>query len=276
MQTKFLSSKVAMALGGVFSVMMAGQALAGNVDVNGSTTVLPIMQQVTEAFMKANPTIEVTISGTGSGNGIKALRDNMTDVAMSSRDFKEKEVKDFEAHGMTPVKFVIAHDAIIPVVSPKNPVAGLTLEELQQIFEGKITNWKEVGGEDARIVVVGRDTSSGTFESWQELVMKKARVSPRALLQSSSGGVVQAVSHNPNAIGYIGVGYLDSQIKGIAVNDVKPDIESAKNGSWPISRELYLFTSKTPEGETKQLIDYAMSAEGQHFVETSGFVPVEH
>lgn len=275
MQTKFASSKIALAVGGIFT-MMSGQVLAGSVDVNGSTTVLPIMQQVTEAFVKAHPSIEVTISGTGSGNGIKALRDNMTDVAMSSRDLKAKEVKDFESHGMNPSKFVIAHDAIIPVVSPKNAVAGLTLNELQQIFEGKIKNWKEVGGDDARIVVVGRDTSSGTFESWQELVMKKARVSPRALLQSSSGGVVQAVSHNPYAIGYIGVGYLDTQIKGLSVNDVKPTIDSAKNGTWPISRELYLFTSKTPDGETKLLIDYAMSSEGQQFVEKAGFVPVEH
>lgn len=275
MQTKFVSSKIALAVGGIFT-MMSGQVLAGSVDVNGSTTVLPIMQQVTEAFVKAHPSIEVTISGTGSGNGIKALRDNMTDVAMSSRDLKAKEVKDFESHGMKPSKFVIAHDAIIPVVSPKNAVAGLTLDELQQIFEGKIKNWKEVGGDDARIVVVGRDTSSGTFESWQELVMKKARVSPRALLQSSSGGVVQAVSHNPYAIGYIGVGYLDRQIKGLSINDVKPTIDSAKNGTWPISRELYLFTAKTPDGETKQLIDYAMSSEGQQFVEKAGFVPVEH
>lgn len=195
---------------------------AGTVNLNGSTTVLPVMQQVSEAFMQKNPGVVVTISGTGSGNGIKALRDKMTDVAMSSRDLKDKEKKDFEAHGINPVKIPVALDAIIPVVSPKNAVASLTMEQLRDLFAGKIKNWKELGGADAPVVVVGRDSSSGTFESWQELVMGKTRVSQRALLQSSSGGVVQAVAGNPNAIGYIGVGYLDSQIKGLVVNGVQP------------------------------------------------------
>ena len=164
---------------------------AGTVNLNGSTTVLPVMQQVSEAFMQKNPGVVVTISGTGSGNGIKALRDKMTDVAMSSRDLKDKEKKDFEAHGINPVKIPVALDAIIPVVSPKNAVASLTMEQLRDLFAGKIKNWKELGGADAPVVVVGRDSSSGTFESWQELVMGKTRVSQRALLQSSSGGVVR-------------------------------------------------------------------------------------
>lgn len=206
---------------------------AGTVNLNGSTTVLPVMQQVSEAFMQKNPGVVVTISGTGSGNGIKALRDKMTDVAMSSRDLKDKEKKDFEAHGINPVKIPVALDAIIPVVSPKNAVASLTMEQLRDLFAGKIKNWKELGGADAPVVVVGRDSSSGTFESWQELVMGKTRVSQRALLQSSSGGVVQAVAGNPNAIGYIGVGYLDSQIKGLVVNGVQPGAKTAQDGTWP-------------------------------------------
>ena len=139
---------------------------AGTVNLNGSTTVLPVMQQVSEAFMQKNPGVVVTISGTGSGNGIKALRDKMTDVAMSSRDLKDKEKKDFEAHGINPVKIPVALDAIIPVVSPKNAVASLTMEQLRDLFAGKIKNWKELGGADAPVVVVGRDSSSGTFESW--------------------------------------------------------------------------------------------------------------
>lgn len=122
---------------------------AGTVNLNGSTTVLPVMQQVSEAFMQKNPGVVVTISGTGSGNGIKALRDKMTDVAMSSRDLKDKEKKDFEAHGINPVKIPVALDAIIPVVSPKNAVASLTMEQLRDLFAGKIKNWKELGGADA-------------------------------------------------------------------------------------------------------------------------------
>ena len=243
---------------------------AGTVNLNGSTTVLPVMQQVSEAFMQKNPGVVVTISGTGSGNGIKALRDKMTDVAMSSRDLKDKEKKDFEAHGINPVKIPVALDAIIPVVSPKNAVASLTMEQLRDLFAGKIKNWKELGGADAPVVVVGRDSSSGTFESWQELVMGKTRVSQRALLQSSSGGVVQAVAGNPNAIGYI-----DSQIKGLAVNGVQPGAKTAQDGTLPISRELYLFPSGQPQGDAKKLVDYTLSAEGQQFVSKSGFVPLK-
>ena len=149
------------------------------------------------------------------------------------------------------------------------------MEQLRDLFAGKVKNWKELGGADAPVVVVGRDSSSGTFESWQELVMGKTRVSQRALLQSSSGGVVQAVAGNPNAIGYIGVGYLDSQIKGLVVNGVQPGAKTAQDGTWPISRELYLFTSGQPQGDAKKLVDYTLSAEGQQFVSKSGFVPLK-
>lgn len=259
----------------VIGTSMSAMA-ASAININGSTTVLPVMQQVSEAYMAKHKDVTITISGTGSGNGIKALRDNMTDVAMSSRDLKAKEVKDFEKHGMNPVKVAVALDAIIPVVSPKNGVASLTMDQLRDLFAGKIKNWKEVGGVDAPVVVVGRDSSSGTFECWQDLVMGKVRVSPRALLQSSSGGVVQAVSSNPNAIGYIGVGYLDSQVKGVSVNGVKPGAETAKDRTWPISRELFLFAAGNDKGEVKtdvrQLIDFTLSSEGQTWVTKSGFV----
>ncbi len=272
MQNKL--SKVFVALSSACVMFAAGSAAAGTVNLNGSTTVLPVMQQVSEAFMAKNADVTVTISGTGSGNGIKALRDAMTDVAMSSRDLKSKEVADFEKHGIKPVKITVALDAIIPVVSPKNAVSKLTLEQVRDIYAGKIKNWKEVGGADSQIVVVGRDSSSGTFECWQELVMGKTRVSPRALLQSSNGGVVQAVTSNANAIGYIGVGYLDKQVKGLEVNGVVPSAQTAKDRTWPISRDLYLFTAKAPEGDAKKLIDYTLSEEGQNFVQKAGFVPL--
>ena len=257
---------------------MTATAYAGTVTVNGSTTVLPAMQQVTESFMAAHPDVTVTISGSGSGNGIKALRDKMlrdkmTDIAMSSRDLKSKEVKDFESHGMKTTRYTVAHDAIIPVVHNNNAVKGLTMAQLRDVFAGKIKNWKEVGGADRPIVVVGRDSSSGTFESWQELVMGKTRVSPRAQLQSSSGGVVQAVASNENAIGYIGIGYMDKQTKALEVDGKVASMQSAKDRTWPIARDLYLFTV-TESADAKKLLDYALSAEGQKFVEKSGFVPV--
>ncbi len=248
-------------------------ANAETVSVNGSTTVLPAMQLVAESFMKTHPDVTVTISGTGSGNGIKALQDKTADIAMSSRELKAKEAEALKKLGDTQT-YVVAHDAIIPVVNTKNAVKGLTIEQLRDIYAGKIKDWKEVGGAAAPIVVIGRDTSSGTYECFQELVMGKTRVSQRALLQSSNGGVVQAVAGNPNAIGYIGVGYMDAQTTALEVNGVKPGIETAKNKTWPIARDLYLFTANAPEGGAKALIDMMLSPEGQKDVEKAGFVPV--
>ena len=258
--------------------ILGGLTLAANaaqtVTVNGSTTVLPAMQLVAEQFMKVNSDVTVTISGTGSGNGIKALLDGMTDVAMSSRDMKAKETKEFESHGVKPVRYTVAYDAIIPVVNPKNAVKSLTMEQLRDVFAGKITDWKELGGTASPIVVIGRDSSSGTYESFQELVMGKTRVSKRALLQASNGGVVQAVAGNPNAIGYVGIGYLDRQTHGLTVNGVQPSFETAQNKTWPISRDLYLFTAGEASGAAKKLIDYMCGADGQKLVRESGFVPI--
>lgn len=253
---------------------VVGAAQAETVTVNGSTTVLPAMQLVAESFMKANPNITITISGTGSGNGIKALMDGTTDIAMSSRDLKKKEADDLAKAGHKPIRYTVAYDAIIPVVNPKNTVKKLTLDQLRDVYAGKIKDWKELGGASAPIVVIGRDTSSGTYECFQELVMGKTRVSPRALLQSSSGGVVQAVAGNPNAIGYIGIGYMDSQTHGLTVNGVAPTLDAAKNKTWPISRDLFLFTAGEPTGAAKQVIDFMLSAEGQKDVEKAGFVQV--
>ena len=144
---------------------------AQQVVINGSTTVLPVVQKAGESFMASHPDVELSISGGGSGNGIKALIEKQCDIAMSSRDIKEKEVEAAKKNGVTPNRVVVAIDAIVPVVNPANPVAALTTAQLRDIYAGKITNWKELGGQDGKIVVISRDTSSGTFECWQELFM---------------------------------------------------------------------------------------------------------
>ena len=148
---------------------------AQQVVINGSTTVLPVVQKAGEAFMASHPDVELSISGGGSGNGIKALIEKQCDIAMSSRDIKEKEVEAAKKNGVTPNRVVVAIDAIVPVVNPANPVAALTTAQLRDIYAGKITNWKELGGQDSKIVVISRDTSSGTFECWQELIMQLTR-----------------------------------------------------------------------------------------------------
>lgn len=217
------------------------------------------------------------ISGGGSGNGIKALGEKQCDVAMSSRDIKDKERAAAEKKGVKPVRIAVAVDAIVPVVNPENPVKDLTLEQLSSIYAGKVRNWKELGGQDAPIVVISRDTSSGTFESWQELVMKKERVTPAALMQASNGTVVQAVAKNKNAIGYIGLGYLDKSVKGLTVSKVAASAKTALDGEWPIARELYIFTNGDPKGGVKKLVDYLLAADkGQKDVLAVGYVPLQH
>ena len=250
---------------------------AREIVINGSTTVLPVMQKAGEAFMASHPGVQLSIAGGGSGNGIKALIDRQCDVAMSSRDIKGKEKTAADKNGVTPVRTAIAVDAIVPVVHPSNTVSGLTTQQLRDIYTGKVTNWKELGGADARIVIISRDTSSGTFECWEELVMNKERVTPAALMQASNGAVVQAVSNNKNAVGYIGLGYLDKSTKGLKVNNVQASAQTALSKQWPVARELYIFTDGQPTGEVKALVDYLLDpGKGQKSVREVGYVPLAH
>ena len=254
---------------------LPGVARAADISINGSTTVLPIMQKVAEQYMAEHPDAKLALSGGGSGNGIKALIDGLADVAMSSREIKSGEVDQAKAKGVDPKQIAVAVDAIVPVVHPDNKVGELSLDELRGIYMGSITNWKDVGGADARIVVVSRDTSSGTYETWETMVMKGERVAPSALLQTSNGAVVQAVSKNPNAIGYIGIGYLDKSTKGLQVNGKTATAATALSREWPLSRELYIYTNGAPVGEVKGLVDYILDPQkGQKAVAEVGFVPL--
>lgn len=258
-----------------WALLAAAPAFSGNITVKGSTTVLPVAQKVAEAYMKENPDIKISIEGGGSGNGIKAIIDGSTDIADSSRFIKDKEVKAAVDNGSYPVPFAVAYDCIVPVVHPSNTVMNLTLQQLKEIYEGKIKNWKEIGGPDRPVVVISRDTSSGTYEVWEEKVLQGARVYPGALLQASNGAVVQAVAKNPNAIGYIGLGYLNSEVKDVMVNKVKGTAQSTLDGTYPISRPLYMFTRGWPKGDTLKFINYVIHPQkGQRFVSDIGFVPL--
>ncbi len=243
--------------------------------ISGSTTVLPVMQKAGEAFMAANPGINLSISGGGSGNGIKALNEGLCAVAMSSRDIKPSEVEDGAKNGVNAVRTAIAVDALVPVVHPENPVNNLSAAQLKDIYAGKIVNWKEVGGNDEKIVVISRDTSSGTYETWEEIVMQKERVSPSALLQASNGTVVQTVSQNRRALGYIGFGYLNPSLKKLNVNGMEATPQSALSKEWPIARELYVFTNGAPDGAVKKLVDYLVDPQkGQKAVSEVGYIPL--
>ena len=254
---------------------MTGAALAAEpIVIKGSTTVLPIAQGTLEAFMKKNPGVQISLSGGGSGEGVKALIDKTTNIATSSREIKKEEIALAETKGVKPVAHVVAYDAIIPVVNPKNKVSNLSIDQLSQIYQGKITNWKEVGGEDLQIVVISRDSSSGTFESWDHFVMKKAKVTPRAQMLASNGALVTAVAKNRYAIAYLGIGYVNKSVKALQVNGITASIKTAMSKEYPFSRELYMYTNGEPTGDVAKFIAFVKSAEGQKIVVKEGFVPL--
>ena len=261
----------------ISGVLFAGAAFAaGEIVMNGSTTVLPFAQSTAEAFMKNNPGIKISVSGGGSGNGAKAIVDGTADIANMSREMKKEEIEKATAKGITPKQHVVAVDCIIPIVHPSNPVKNLTTAQLKDIYMGTITNWKEVGGPDKKIAVVGRDTSSGTFEVWEEKIMKKEPVTPRALIVASSGAVIQTVSSNPLAIGYDSLGYTNTKaVKSLMINGVKGTPETARSMKFATSRLLFMYTNGEPKGDVKKYLDFLKSAEGQKFVAKEGFVTLK-
>jgi phosphate transport system substrate-binding protein len=268
--------KISFVLTIAFSIFcVATFAAAGNIVIKGSTTVLPIAQKVAEAYMKENPDVAISISGGGSGNGIKAIIDGTTDIADSSRFIKGKEVKLAVEKGFYPVPFRVAYDCIVPVVHPSNPIKDITMDQLKAIYKGEVKNWKDVGGPDKKVVVISRDTSSGTYEVWHKKVMKKEKVFPGALLQASNGAVAQAVAKNKYAIGYIGLGYLNKDVKALSVNGVVGSEETTLDGTFPISRPLFMFTQGWPTGDTVKFINYVLHPQkGQKLVRESGYVPL--
>jgi phosphate transport system substrate-binding protein len=270
-----------------YTVLVAGVAVLalgvpgcsknkGNrVTVKGSTTVLPITQKAAEAFKKSTG-ISVNIEGSGSGNGIKALIDSGCDIANSSREMKPEEKEDAVKKGIQVKEILVAHDMIVPIVHPSNPVKNITMDQLKAVYDGSIKNWKELGGADATIVVVSRDTSSGTYEIWHEKVMKKTDVRPDALLQASNGAIITAVSGNPKAIGYTGYGYINSSVKGLTINNMAITIENGKSGKFPVSRKLYMYINENKLSEqAKKFIDFLLSASGQALVKEAGYIPLQ-
>ena len=265
----------------VTAVLLSGLVLAacsrdtGNkIVIKGSTTVLPITQKAAEEYRKLNK-VSITIEGSGSGNGIKALIDGTCSIANSSREMKEQEQQSAKEKGIAVKEITVAYDMIVPVVNPANTVKNLTMDQLKGIYDGSINNWKQVGGKDEKIIVISRDTSSGTYEIWHEKVMKKTDVSKDALLQASNGAIVSAIAGNPKAIGYIGYGYIDKTVKPLTVSGVEPTLENGKTGKFPVSRKLYMYVDeKKITGESQKFIDYLLSPDGQKLVKEAGFISI--
>lgn len=262
------------ALSAVFFIPGCSREAGNKVVIKGSTTVLPITQKTAEAYRKVNK-VSITIEGSGSGNGIKALIDGTCDIANSSREMKPEELKSAADKGKKVKEVTVAIDMIVPVVHPSNGVKEITMGQLKAIYDGSITNWKQLGGKDENIVVISRDTSSGTYEIWHEKVMKKTDVKKDALLQASNGAIISSVAANPKAIGYVGYGYIDSSVKPLNVDKVEGTIENGKSGKYPISRKLYMYVDENRvSADTQKYIDYILGDEGQKLVRDAGFIPV--
>ena len=247
--------------------------------IKGSDTALPLTQKEAEEFMKTNKSAKITVTGGGSGVGISALLDGITEIAMSSRKIKFDEKSKFQQAGKTVVEKVIAYDALAVIVNPANKVSQLTREQLEGIYTGKIKNWKEVGGEDLAIVVYSRETSSGTYEFFKEHILRNKNYMSSVLSMPATGAIIQSVSQTKGAIGYVGLAYLNSNIKALKVsydgkNFVAPSIETAKNKTYPVVRPLYFYYEKKSEAKVSPFINYILSATGQKIVKDEGYVPL--
>lgn len=239
--------------------------------IKGSDTVLPIAQQTAERFMTLNPNARVTVTGGGSGVGISALLDETTDIAMASRGIKFSEKMKAKAAGKELEEIPVAYDALAVVVHPSNPVKQLTRRQLEDIFRGKITNWKQVGGDDRKIVVYSRETSSGTYEFFKESVLKNKNYMSSSLSMPATGAIIQSVSQTRGAIGYVGLAYVSPRIKTLAVSyDDKhfaaPTLENAINKTYPIVRPLYYYYNKKSAGLVDPLLQFVLSPAGQEII----------
>ncbi len=248
-------------------------ASAGNVRITGSTTVYPLAQTAAEIFMEENSGVEITVMGTGSSDGIKSVIQGSAEIGNASRNAKQKEWDLAKSKGIQLVEHVVALDCIVPIVHPSNPVKNLTAEQLQAIYTGKVHNWSELGGKDEPILVVSRDAASGTFEVWNKLILKKAAQRGDVMIEESNSAVAEIVSSKPNALGYVGIGYLAPTIKGLSVNGIEATVETAQNSSYPVSRKLYMYTNGEPTGAVKQFLDFVTSPEGAEIAADEGFVP---
>lgn len=246
------------------------------ITVDGSTTVGPIAKAFAEYYMEKNPNVKISVAESGSGNGAKSLINGTCDVADMSRFMKPEEFKAAADKGVMPVAHVVAMDGIAVVVHPANPVKELTKAQVADIYTGKITNWKEVGGPNAKIVAISRDTNSGTYEAFEELALKKQKMAASVEYSGSNGAIRQRVQTTEGAVGYVGLGFVDKTVKALAIDGVEPSRETVVSGKYPISRPLFMFTNGYPKlgSDLHAFVTLYLSKKGQEIIEAIGFVPV--
>jgi phosphate transport system substrate-binding protein len=263
----------------------ASDSSARYIENKGSDTIVNLALAWAEKYQGEHADVRISVTGGGSGTGIAALINNTVDIANASRKIKDEEIAEAQSKGVEPVEHIIARDAIAVIVNPENPVNELTLQQISDIYSGKITNWSDVGGEDRPIVKLSRETNSGTHVYFLETVLRlgskedKTLFSMDTLLLPSSEGIISEVRDNPNAIGYDGLGYVPDDLKMIAIAKeaggayVLPSIETVNDKSYAIARDLYMYTNGEPSGVVKEYLDWILSDEAQQIVADLGFVP---
>ncbi|MEI6680509.1 MAG: PstS family phosphate ABC transporter substrate-binding protein [Mariniphaga sp.] len=262
-------------------LVAVSQVNAQNLKIKGSDTVLPLTQKEAEVYMKKNASSSIMVTGGGSGVGIAALLNGTTDIAQSSRSLKLDEKIKLQDAGKAFKETIIAYDALAVIVNPANKVTQLTREQLEGIFTGKITNWKEVGGDDMKMVIYSRETSSGTYEFFKEHVLKGKNYATSALLMPATGAIVQSVSQTKGAIGYIGLAYIEKNVKALKVSFdngktfVGPSVETAKNKTYPITRPLFYYYLKSVDKMVSPYVNFVLSPAGQQLVLATGYVPLK-
>jgi phosphate transport system substrate-binding protein len=271
---------------GSSSTETASDSSATYIENKGSDTIVNLALAWAERYQAEHPEIRISVTGGGSGTGIASLINKTVDIANASRKIKDEEIAEAQGNGVEPVEHIIARDAIAVILNPANPVSQLTLKQISDIYSGKINNWSEVGGEDRPIVRLSRETNSGTHVYFLETVIRlsnsddKTLFSMDTLLLPSSEGIIAEVRQNPNAIGYDGLGYVPKDLKMIAIAEeeggpyVLPSISSVNDKSYPIARDLYMYTDGEPRGIVEDYLDWILSQEAQQIVAELGFVPV--
>lgn len=271
--TKKLLTLTAIVAACVCSVAVNAQ---NKIVIDGSTTVGPISKAFAEYFKEIAPNVNITISESGSGNGVKSLMNNACDIANMSRFMKTAEFKSCVEKDIAPVAHVVAFDGLAVIVNPANKVGALTLEQVADIYTGKISNWKELGGEDAKIVIVSRDTNSGTYETFNEIVLHKKPITKNAEYVGSNGQARTRVNTTKNAIAYVGLGFVDDSVKAASINGILPNAKSIASGRYAIARPLYMFTNGYPKmgSNLYNFVTLHLSKEGCEIIKELGFIPV--
>lgn len=248
----------------------------GSIQIEGSTTVGPIADAFAEVFQKMHKGISVTVKKTGSGDGAAALVDGRCDIATMSRFMKAKEFKKAVENGKMPVAHVVAMDGVCVVVHPSNPVKEMTSEQVRMIYKGEITNWKDLGGADMKIVIISRDTSSGTYETFHKLVMKKEKMAAGVEYVNSNPQAHARVKTTAGAVGYVGLGFVDRDVRALKIDGVMPNRRTIAKGVYPVSRPLFMFTNGYPKlgSRVHAFVTFHLGERGQEIIEAKGFVPV--